>query len=340
MNTQPLVCICIPNFNNINTISQTLDSLLGQTYHNIIIKVIDNMSNDGSWEIIKVYAEKNANIHAFQNSENIGAEANFTECILRLEGKYGAIYHADDVYHNLMVETQVKYLLKNDISAIFVRAKIINEASKNIGEQFFPNELKESDYYQFDFKKLFDLILKYDNFLISSSVMARADIYQQQIKSWNGIAFNTSADLDVWLRFSLIKDVGLLTQKLISYRLSHSSYTYREKYTRVIPRHMFLVTEYYLDRYKHLNFKLSNYEYLKFKDNIMVISNRILNKNSVTPDEIKLLNLKVISRLFFSRQKIKVYVFAILLKIGLYFKTNEILLKLILLVNKPPKSIK
>ena len=38
MNNQPLVCICIPNYNNEKTISETLDSLVNQTYKNIIIK--------------------------------------------------------------------------------------------------------------------------------------------------------------------------------------------------------------------------------------------------------------------------------------------------------------
>ncbi len=340
MINQPLVSICIPHFNNKNTISQTLDSLLSQTYQNIVIKVFDNVSDDGSWEIVKEYAEKYSNIRAFQNSENIGGEANFTECIQGLEGKYGAIYHADDLYHPLIVETQVKYLLENDISAIFVRANIIDDRSEDIGEQFFPNEIKENDYYQFDFKKLFSLILKYDNFLITPSVMARVDLYQQQVKSWNGKEFKTSADLDVWLRFSLIKDVGIITKKLISYRLSKSSYSYRVKFTRILPRDMFLVTDYYLDKYKQLNFNLSDYQYLMFKDNIIVISNRIFNGNLVKSNEIKLGNLKVISRLLFSKQKTKVYIYALLIKIGLYFNANKILLKFVALVNKIPNSIK
>ncbi len=340
MSDQSLVCICIPHFNNKNTISQTLDSLLIQTYKNIIIKVFDNVSDDGSWEIVKGYAEKYSNVHAFQNSENIGGEANFTKCIQGLEGKFGAIYHADDLYHPLMVEVQVKYLSENDISAVFVRAKIINDKSKNIGEQFFPNEIKENDYYQFGFKQLFNLILKHDNFLITPSVMARVDVYQKQIKSWNGELFKTSADLDVWLRFSLIKDVGIITKKLISYRLSKSSYTYRTKFTRVTPRDMFRVIDYYLENYNYLNFQLSDYRYLKFKDNIMVISNRILNNVLVEPNEIKLVDFKVISRIILSKQKIKIYIYALILKICLYFNANTILIKFIRLANKISNEIK
>jgi len=338
MSNQPLVCICIPHFNNKDTISQTLDSLLSQTYQNIIIKVFDNMSDDGSWEVVKQYAEKYSNIHEFQNSENIGGEANFTKCIQGLEGKYGAIYHADDLYHPLMVETQVKYLLENDIAAIFVRANIIDDRSENIGEQFFPNVIKKNDYYQFNFKKLFSLILKYDNFLITPSVMARVDLYQQQIKSWNGKVFKTSADLDVWLRFSLIKDVGIITKKLISYRLSKSSHTYRTKFTRVTPRDMFRVIDYYLNNYKSLEFSLADYEYLKFKDNAMVFGNKLLNNSEIKCGEIKLNGFSIIRKIFLSRRKITIFFYAYLLNILVCLNLNFIALSVVKRANKIKKN--
>lgn len=62
---QPLVCICIPNYNNEKTIAETLDSLLNQTYKNIIIKVFDNASIDKSRQIIEMYASRYPNIHVF-----------------------------------------------------------------------------------------------------------------------------------------------------------------------------------------------------------------------------------------------------------------------------------
>ena len=338
MSNQPLVCICIPHFNNKDTISQTLDSLLSQTYQNIIIKVFDNVSDDGSWEIVKQYAEKYSNIHVFQNSENIGAEANYTECIQALVGKYGSIYHADDLYHPVMVETQVKYLSENDISAIFVRANIIDDRSENIGEQFFPNEIKKNDYYQFDFKKLFSLILKYDNFLITPSAMARVDLYQQQIKFWNGEVFKTSADLDVWLRFSLIKDVGVITKKLISYRLSKSSYTYRTKFTRVVPRDMFRVIDHYLNNYKSLEFSLADYEYLKFKDSAIVFGNKLLNNSEIKCGEIKLNGFFIIRKISLSKRKIKIFFYAYLLNILVCLNLNFIAISMVRWANKIKKN--
>ncbi|ADN09543.1 glycosyltransferase family 2 protein [Sulfurimonas autotrophica] len=329
----PLVCICIPNYNNEDTIANTLDSILHQTYENIIIKVFDNVSIDSSMKILKRYEEKYVNISVYQNNENIGGEANFTKCIENLEGDFGAIFHADDLYSPTMVENQIRYLSQNDISAIFVRANLIDDNSNVIGEQFFPDELKNKKYHQFDFKQLFALILKYDNFLITPSVMAKVDIYKNQIKSWNGQKFKTSADLDVWLRFSEIKNIGLITDKLISYRISTASFSYRTKFSRVNPRDMFLVIEKYLNKYSNLNFDQADYEYLKFKDNILVINNKILNSKLTRSDKIVLMNFKVLNKIFCNKQKFKIYIYAVLIKLLLFCGCRTLLVKLIKKVN-------
>lgn len=336
----PLVCICIPNYNNEKTIVETLESIINQTYKNIIIKIFDNASTDDSMKILREYETKYPYIQVFQNETNIGGEANFTKCIENMEGEYSAIYHADDLYHPRMIETQIKYLIQHEISAVFVRANLIDDDSNHIGEQFFPDELKDKVYHQFDFEQLFSLILKYDNFLITPSVMAKTDIYINQIKSWNGDQFKTSADLDVWLRFSEINDIGIITDKLISYRTSTASFSYRTKFKRVESRDMFIVINYYLNKYKHYNFDNGDYEYLKFKDNILVVGNKILNTHFLSSSEIKLLNFKIFSKILIDSKKLKIYIYAVLLKIGLYLKCKNLILKLVKSVNNIPESIK
>lgn len=340
MNSNPLVCICIPNYNNENTIAQTLDSILNQTYKNISIKIFDNVSTDGSLDILLDYEKKYKNIQVFQNETNIGGEANFTRCIESLEGKYGAIYHADDLYDKTMVEMQVRYLEENDISAVFVRANLIDDNSIGIGEQFFPDELKLEEYYQFDFQKLFKFILKYDNFLITPSVMADVQIYKEQIKAWNGKDFKTSADLDVWLRFAEIKDIGIITNKLISYRMSTASFSYRTRFSRLVPRDMFLIVDYYLTKYKNIDFDMDDYMFLKFKDNILVLGNKILNKKSICSYDIILCDTAILKKIVLDKQKAKIYVYAIILKILLLAKTDNLLEKLVKKVNGISDNVK
>ena len=339
MINNPLVCICIPIYNNEKTISNTLVSILNQTYKNIMIKIFDNVSTDNGMKLLKEFEKKYSNIQVFQNEINIGAEANFARCIEGLEGDFGAIYHADDIYHPTIVEEQVNKLSQNDISVVFVRANLIDESSNNIGEQFFPDELKDKPFHQFNFKQLFSLILKYDNFLITPSAMAKVSIYKNEIKLWNGNKFKSSADLDVWLRFSEIKDIGLITDKLILYRMSTASFSYRTKFKRVIERDMFLVIDFYLKKYKDINFNISDYAYLKFKDKILVIGNKILNNKSVNENQITLLDFKVLNKILSDKQKFKIYIYAVILKILLTFKLNKSLINVIKKVNNIPEDI-
>lgn len=334
MNSQPLVCICIPNYNNEKTIKETLNSLLNQTYKNIIIKIFDNASSDDSMKILKEYEDKYSNIQVFQNEKNIGGEANFSKCIEGLEGDFGAIYHADDIYDEKMVETQVKYLSSCDISAVFVRANLIDNNSNDMGEQFFPDELKDKMYQQFNFKQLFSLILKYDNFLITPSVMGKVDIYKNQIKSWNGEQFKTSADLDVWLRFSEIKDIGIITDKLISYRMSVASFSYRTKFSRVVPRDMFLIIDFYLNKYKDFNFDTDDYEYLKFKDNIMIVGNKVINDIKISSTEIKFPKLKSMKNILSCRKKFLIFSYAIIIKFLIFINMLSLVKILVKKANK------
>jgi glycosyltransferase involved in cell wall biosynthesis len=127
------VCICIPNYNNEKTIEETIESILKQTYKNIIVKIFDNASTDKSIKILKKYEKKHPYIKVFQNETNIGGEANFTKCIQNAEGKYTAVFHADDCYMPNMIEEQVAFLEEyTDCSAVATHSYIVNHEKYNL----------------------------------------------------------------------------------------------------------------------------------------------------------------------------------------------------------------
>ena len=121
--------------------------------------------------------------------------------------------------------------------------------------------------------------------------------------------------------------------------MSTASFSYRTKFKRLVPRDMFLIIDYYLDKYKDSNFDRDDYEYLKFKDNILVISNKILNSKNVIARDIKLLNLKILNKVVFDNQKFKIYIYAALLKFCLVMNLKNILVKLVRKVNSIPSDI-
>lgn len=270
----PLVCICIPTYNAAATIRETLKSILAQTYRNLVVHVSDNASTDGTLSVIETLADSRVYIHL--NAENIGGEGNFNRCIQLAEGKYTAIFHADDIYEPFMVAKQVAFLEANQkAGAVFAEASTIDETGKKIGEIRLPKGIVSSGG-MYDFATMFKAVLRHSNFLICPSVMVRTKVYQQEIKGWRGEKFKTSADLDLWLRILQQHTVGYLPELLMRYRISNSQWSAK---TRMGTERadFFLVTDYYLAQEEVLALldttDLSNFRSLDRRDRVMRATN-------------------------------------------------------------------
>jgi glycosyltransferase involved in cell wall biosynthesis len=244
-NEGSLVCICIPTYNAVNTIRDTLDSVLAQTHSNLIVHISDNASTDETLKIVGSVSDQRIRIH--RQESNIGAEANFSRCIQLAEGKYTAIFHADDIYEPDMVEKQVAFLEKySDAGAVFTEASLIDEVGAKIGEIRLPKRV-ESANGLYDFATMFKAVMQYSNFFICPSFMVRTQIYKQEIKVWRGELFGSGADLDVWLRILQNHPIGHLPERLMRYRISNKQFSARVRLEteRAI---IFKIIDYYLEQ--------------------------------------------------------------------------------------------
>jgi glycosyltransferase involved in cell wall biosynthesis len=273
----PLVCICIPTYNAEKTIAGTIRSVLGQTYSNLTIQVVDNHSTDGTVAVVEGFADDRITLH--RNPVNVGGEGNFNRCIALAKGKYTAIYHADDIYEPQMVATQVAYLEQQpQASAVFTEALLIDEFDQLIGEIRQPRDLAAVGPLH-HFPGMFKAILKHSNFLICPSVMALTSVYQDEIKSWRGELFGSSADLDVWLRMLQRGPIGILPQATMRYRISRSQWSANVRVDTGRSA-FFRVVDYYLTQPEVRNLltadDLMNYQRLERRDQVMRAINALL----------------------------------------------------------------
>lgn len=198
-------------------------SVLGQTYKNILVHIVDNSSSDNTVSIVEGFADER--ITLFRNSVNAGGEGNFNRCIALAKGKYTAIYHADDIYEPEMVAAQVAFLEQYpQARAVFTEALLIDEHDLPIGAIRQPKNLAAGGPLHY-FPEVFKAILEHSNFLICPSVLALTSVYQDDIKSWRGELFGSSADLDVWLRMLQRGPVGIIPQATMRYRISRSQWS-------------------------------------------------------------------------------------------------------------------
>lgn len=243
--SSPLVCICIPTYNAAATIVETLTSICSQTYTNLGIHVSDNASTDDTLQVIGAIADSRITIHRQEN--NIGAEGNFNRCIQLAEGKYTAIFHADDVYEPDMVAKQVAFLEANPkAGAVFTESSLINETGKIVGEIRLPQDIAAQGGL-YNFETMIKAILRHGNFFICPSFMVRTQIYQQEIKVWRGEQFGSGADLDVWLRILQSHPIGHLPERLIRYRVSNNQFSARVR-METEPGVIFKIVDHYLEQ--------------------------------------------------------------------------------------------
>ena len=96
----PVISVIVCTYNQEQTISRTLDSILAQKCQ-VPIEIIigEDCSTDGTLPICKAYADANPDtIRLLQNERNKGLIDNYYDCLLACKGKYIAECAGDDYW--------------------------------------------------------------------------------------------------------------------------------------------------------------------------------------------------------------------------------------------------
>lgn len=132
--------IIMPTYNDSESIIETLDSLIIQTYKKWHLTIVNDGSSDNTEDVIKKYIKKNKLedyiTYIYQkNADQLNA---IKTALNNIEDKDGLIYvlHSDDLMNDEYVfENAVSYFSKNDADAIISNYNLIDENSNVIGYQ-------------------------------------------------------------------------------------------------------------------------------------------------------------------------------------------------------------
>src|SRR5688572_7130536 len=83
-NSQNNILVCVPAYNAANGLLGTLKSILGQTYRQFDIVIIDNRSGDDTALIAQNFKREfdvDGKVHIAVNPENIGRIGNWNKCL-------------------------------------------------------------------------------------------------------------------------------------------------------------------------------------------------------------------------------------------------------------------
>ncbi len=135
-----LVSIITPLYNGEKYLSQTIESVLAQTYPHWEMIIINDGSKDNSEAIAREYAEKDSRIQVF-NQPNGGSAAARNNGIHRAEGRYIALLDADDLWEPTFLEMQLALMKEKNAQLVCGAHKRINENNEEILAPFYPPEV-------------------------------------------------------------------------------------------------------------------------------------------------------------------------------------------------------
>ncbi len=135
MDTQrDLVSIITPSYNSERFISQSIESVLAQTYPHWEMLIIDDKSQDDSNKIVERYMQKDNRIKLIKMDNNSGPAIARNKGIELAQGRYIAFLDSDDVWLPEKLETQIKFMKENNVQLCYASYYIIdgNGAIKSI----------------------------------------------------------------------------------------------------------------------------------------------------------------------------------------------------------------
>lgn len=187
MDTQPLVSIVTPSFNAADTIQETIESVLGQTYPNIEYIIMDGNSNDGTQDIVQAYEGRLQLISEPDDGQSDAINKGWKRCT----GDIVAWLCADDMYYPDTVESMVAaFLDKPDTMWTYGLADYVDKAGK-------PTIVRDPTY-EWNYQNLFE----YGNFITQPTVFMRREILNELGYVRTDLHF--TMDYEIWLRVGAV----------------------------------------------------------------------------------------------------------------------------------------
>jgi glycosyltransferase involved in cell wall biosynthesis len=102
------VTILIPTFHRPQMLRRAIRSAVEQSYRGVIIRVIDNASNDETALILEEYERRDPRIECVSNERNVGAVGNFKIALRSVTTPFFTILPDDDVLLPCAIDTAIQ----------------------------------------------------------------------------------------------------------------------------------------------------------------------------------------------------------------------------------------
>lgn len=135
-----LVSVIMPTYNCAKFIGETIKSIQAQTYSNWELIIVDDCSTDNTKEVVENYVKLDKRIKYNSLEKNSGAAVARTSAMKIADGEYMAFCDSDDIWLDVKIEKQLKFMKKNNYAFTCTAYEQIDENSNSLGKVIKPKE--------------------------------------------------------------------------------------------------------------------------------------------------------------------------------------------------------
>lgn len=133
-----LITVALAACNGEKYLNEQIQSILTQSCRNLELVVVDDASDDRSFEVASEAARKDARVKVFQNASRLGVKMNFMKALSLAKGDYVAFSDQDDVWKPQKLEI-LKGLLdrEKDSRLAYSDLEVCDEALRPVMPSFW-----------------------------------------------------------------------------------------------------------------------------------------------------------------------------------------------------------
>ena len=208
MESQPLVSVIMPCYNMASYVSDSIKSVIAQTYPHWELLIVDDASTDTTVNIIESFSQTDSRIKFAIKKQNSGIADTRNQCIQMAQGPVLAFLDADDIWHPEKLEKQLKFMLEKNVGFSYSTYDWIDEDGNTLNR--FINTIGNLDYETY----LRNTIIGCSTVMVNKTITGEVVVPK----------FRTSEDTATWLD---ILRKGFLAyaidEPLVSYRIRRKS---------------------------------------------------------------------------------------------------------------------
>lgn len=215
--------ICIPTYNRVDLLVQTLLSVVWQSVVPYEVIIVDNASTEDMTEVINMCQQHKYTF--VRNENNLGFVKNWNRCIDLATGDYLCILHSDDLLHRDWYETFSAAIQDNPGIDVFSCALALINDRNYVTDIYFPlgkTGMLKDNFIEIWKSCYFGLTVS-GGMVVKKSVFRRVGYFEER--------FGTECDLKFYLRVIKACKIFYINEVLFGYKI-HSYQTMDMKFER------------------------------------------------------------------------------------------------------------